>query len=93
MADPHRACPACRVVYPLRDTILDLLLERVAERAAGDGQRNRHRHAAAVDHDVPHHVELGDGTLQLGVDYLLERFENRITVGRHTAAHGSNMRL
>ncbi len=45
---------------------------KVAERAAGDGQRDRDRDVAAGDVDVAHHVELGDRPLQLGVDDVAE---------------------
>ena len=44
----------------LADEPCDLLLERVPERAAGDGERDRDRDRAVVlDEDVAHHVELG----------------------------------
>ena len=45
-----------------------LVLEAVAERTAGDGQRDHHRDVTALDAHLAHHVELGDGPLQLGVD-------------------------
>ena len=57
------------------DLARDLLLERVAQRAPGHGQRDRHGHVAAVDVERAHHVELGDGLAQLRVDHPGERFE------------------
>ena len=51
---------------------LDLLLERVAERAAGDREDDRERDDPVGDLDIPDHVELGDRPLELGVDDLLE---------------------
>ena len=63
---------------------LHLILERGAHRAAGDGQRDRDLDAAVVvNHDVAHHVELGDGLVQLGVDDRLERRQDRIAGRQH----------
>src|SRR5579862_3509311 len=56
--------------------LVDLLLERVAKRTAGDGEDDRERDDAVVELDVANHVELGDRTPQLGVDHLLERLED-----------------
>ena len=47
-----------------------LVLEAVSERTTGDGQRDRDRDVTALDEHLAHHVELGDGPLQLGVDDL-----------------------
>ena len=60
-----------------RERFGDLLLEAVAKRATGDGERDHDDDVAAVDLDVAHHLQLGDGTPQLGVDHLLERGEDR----------------
>ena len=59
------------------DLARDLLLERVAKRAAGDRERDRDRHVAARDGDVADHVELGDGLAQLGVDHAPECGKDR----------------
>ena len=67
------------------DEARDLLLERVAERAAGDRQRDRDVHVAALDPDVADHVELRHGPAQLGVDDLLERLED-VVAGDHGAS-------
>ena len=65
--------------------LVDLLLEGVPQRAAGDRQDDRERDDAVLDLDVAHHVELGDRALQLGVDDLLERGEDRVAAGLHLA--------
>ena len=52
------------------DLTRDLLLERVPERAAGDGERDRDRDVAAGDRDLADHVELGDRLAQLGIDHV-----------------------
>ena len=78
-AEPH-----ARDARNLADEARDLLLERVAQRAAGDGERDRHRDRAVVlDEDVAHHVELGHRALELGVDDVLERLQDRVAVGLH----------
>src|SRR5262249_55083618 len=59
----------------------DLLLERVAQRTAGDGQRDRDADVAALDLDAADHVELGDRALQLRVDDTLERAEDLVAIG------------
>jgi hypothetical protein len=65
------------------DVLGDLVLERVAQRAAGNGERDRDGDVRAVDQDLPHHVELGDGLAQLGIDHVLERAENGVAVDAH----------
>ena len=65
------------------DLALHLVLEARAERAAGDGERDRDRDVAAVDRDLAHHVELGHGLAQLGVDDPAERLEDLSRVGSH----------
>ena len=45
---------------------VDLLLEGVAERAAGDRQDDGERDDSVLDLDVPDHVELGDGRWSSG---------------------------
>jgi hypothetical protein len=66
-----------------RERLGDLLLEARPQRTAGDGQRDRDRDVAAVDPDVADHVELCDRTAQLGVDHLLERFEDLVARRLH----------
>ena len=63
--------------------VCNLLLEGVAQRAARDGQRDRHAHVTAVDLDVTDHVELGHGALQLRVDHTLERTQDLVAVRLH----------
>ena len=63
------------------DLARDLLLERVAERAAGDGERDRDGHLAAGDRDRPDHVELGDRLAQLRVDDVGEGGEDGFAGG------------
>ena len=63
------------------DVLGDLLLERRAQRAADDRQRDRDGHVRAVELDRADHVELGDRLAQLGVDDALERLEDRVAVG------------
>ncbi len=66
-----------------RDGPRHLLLERVPERAPGDGQRDRHGYRSRVlDEDVANHVELGHRLPDLGVDDLLERLQDRVAVRR-----------
>ena len=61
-----------------------LVLEASAQRAAGDGERDRHRRRARRPRrDVAHHVELGNRTLELGVDDLLERFQDVVAIRSH----------
>ena len=60
------------------DLARDLLLERVPERAARNGERDRHGHVAAVDRDLADHVEIGDRLAQLRVDDVRERGEYRV---------------
>ena len=68
----------------LADESLHLVLERRAHRAACDGERDGDLHTAVVvDHDVAHHVELGDRLVQLGVDHVLERLQDRVALGKH----------
>ena len=66
------------------DGALHLVLERRAHRAAGDGQRDRDLdRAVTVNDDIPHHVELGDGLVQLGIDHALERTQDRVALRCH----------
>src|SRR3712207_7670134 len=48
-----------------------------AQRAAGHGQRDQHRHLSAVDGDVLHHAEVDDARVELGVLDGTERVEDR----------------
>jgi hypothetical protein len=67
----------------LREHPLDLLLERVAKRAAGNGEDDCERDDAVVDLEVPHHVELGDRAAQLGVDHPAERLQDGVAIRLH----------
>src|SRR5262249_45947042 len=71
----------------------DLLLERVAQRTAGDGQRDRDADVAALDLDTADHVELGDRALQLRVDDPLERTEDLVATGLAHAFETSRSNL
>ena len=71
------------------ERLLDLLLERVAERAAGDGEDDRERDDAVVQLEVAHHVELGDRPPQLRVDHLLECLEDLVAINLHAASVAS----
>ncbi len=73
--------------------LLDLLLERVAQRAAGDGEDDRERDDAVVQLEVAHHVELGDRTPELRVDHLLERLQNLVAIDLHAASVAPRCRL
>jgi hypothetical protein len=70
------------------DLARDLLLERVAERAARDRERDRDGDAAAVDLDAADHVELRHGLAELGVDDAAERGDDRVAGGLH-GRHGT----
>ena len=63
-----------------RERLRDLLLEARAQRAAGDRERDPDGHVAAFDADVADHVELDDVALQLRVDHLLERLQDRFAL-------------
>jgi hypothetical protein len=64
-----------------------LLLERLAQRTADDGERDRDRDGAVVlDEHVAHHVEIRDRPLELGIDHLLERLQNGVAIGSHAAS-------
>ena len=64
------------------DVPRDLVLEARPERAARHRERDRHVDvASARDDDVAHHLELGHGPLELGVDHELERLQDRVAVG------------
>ena len=65
------------------ERLVDLFLEGVPQRAAGDRQHDRERDDAVLDLDVPDHVELRHGPLELGVDHLLERGEDRLAAWLH----------
>ena len=64
------------------DVTGDLLLEARAQRAAGDGERDRDGDVGAVDLDLADHVELGDRLPQLRVDDERERSED-LVASRH----------
>ena len=64
--------------------LLHLLLERLAQRTAGDGQDDRRgKRPRRRSRTFAHHVQLGDGPLELRVDDLLERLENGVAVDLH----------
>ena len=66
------------------DEALHLVLERGAHRAPRDGQCNGDLDAAVVvNDDVAHHLELRNRLVQLGIDDLFERLEDRVSVGNH----------
>ncbi len=67
----------------LADVLDDLVLEARPQRAAGDGERDRHGDVTAVDLDFPDHVQLGDRTPQLGVDHVLERLQDLVAGRLH----------
>jgi uncharacterized protein RhaS with RHS repeats len=62
---------------------VDLFLKARPERTAGDREGDRHADALALDGYVAHHVELDDGTAELGVDHALERAQDLVSRGRH----------
>jgi hypothetical protein len=64
-----------------RDLAPHLILEARAKGAAGDRQRDRDDDLAAVDLHGPHHVQLCDRALELGVDHAAEGFENGFATG------------
>ena len=64
-----------------QEVLAHLVLEARAKRAAGDGQGDRDGDVAALDANLAHHVELGDGPLQLGVDDLAERLGDLLARG------------
>src|SRR4029077_7493494 len=72
--------------------LLHLLLERVAEWAAGNSEDDRERDDAVVDLNAPHHVELGNRPPQLRIDHLLERLQNLVAIDRHAASVASTSR-
>src|SRR5439155_25010727 len=62
------------------------LLERVPQRTAGDGEDDRERNDAIVQLQIAHHVELGDRTLELRIDHLLERLQDLVAIDLHAAS-------
>src|SRR6266550_1251867 len=60
------------------ESLFHLLFERVAQWTAGDGEDDRERNDAVVHLKVAHHVELGDRTLELRVDHLLECLQDLV---------------
>jgi hypothetical protein len=59
-----------------------------AQRAAGDGERDRDSDMVAVDRDAPDHLEIDDRLVDLGVLDGPEGLEN-ISLGGHWAAPGN----
>ena len=55
----------------------------MAQRAAGDRQDDGDGDDAVAHLDVAHHVQLGDGPLELRVDHRLEGGEDRVATGLH----------
>ena len=58
------------------------------QRAAGDGQRDRHADPIARHGDAPHHLEIDDRLVDLGVLDGPERVEH-LGLGGHWAAPGN----
>ena len=71
------------------ERLVDLLLERLAQRAAGDREHDRERDDAVGARDVADHVELGDRALELRIDHALEGAENGVAVGLHHVHEGN----
>jgi hypothetical protein len=71
-----------------REHTSDLLLKRMSERAAGDGESDRHGHLVADDLDPANHVQLGYGPLELRVDHAGERLVH-LLLGHGHMAEGS----
>jgi hypothetical protein len=71
-----------------QDVLAHLALEGIAQRAPGDGERNRDVDLAVLDVHLAHHVELGDRALQLRVDDAAEGFRQLLSgrVHRFTVA-------
>ena len=69
------------------DRVGDPLGDLGPQRAAGDGQGDRDRDLVAVDRDAPHHVEVDDRAVQLGVLDRAQGFED-VGFGGHQAAPG-----
>src|SRR5262249_59331626 len=74
------------------ERLFHLLLERVAQRTAGDGEDDRERDNAVVNLDVAHHVELGHRTPELRVDHLLERLQDLVAGNVHEAERSARCR-
>src|SRR5439155_11577958 len=68
------------------ESLLHLLREGVAQWTAGDGEDDRERNDAVVQLQVAHHVELGDRTLELRIDHLLERLQDLVAIDLHAAS-------
>ena len=71
-----------------RDVLLHLILEARAQRAAGDGQSDRHLDPAAVELDAAHHLELGHRAAQLGIDHIPERGQDLVAARHHGEGTG-----
>ena len=69
------------------DRVGDPLGDLGPQRAAGDGQRDRDADAIAVDRDAPHHVEIDDRLVDLGVLDGPQRVEN-LGLGGHLGGSG-----
>ena len=69
------------------DRVRDPLGDLGPQRAAGDRQRDRDPHAPAVDDDPPHHVEIDDRLVDLGV---LDRAQglDHLGLGGHRGGSG-----
>src|SRR4029453_7853745 len=63
------------------DRLADGGLEVAADRGAGRGQRDGHAHEAVGRIDRSHHLELDDGSPQLGVDDRLEGLQDLVARG------------
>jgi hypothetical protein len=64
-----------------QQVLAHLILEARAKRTPCDGERDLDGDIACVNAHLPHHVELGDRPLQLGVDDLPERLRDLLARG------------
>jgi hypothetical protein len=67
----------------LDSAVTPLPASRISLQISLYGFTNPTRNVTAVDPDVADHVELGDRTAQLGVDDLLERFQDLVARRLH----------
>ena len=59
----------------------DPLLDLVAQRAAGDGERHLHGDVAAAHLHAAHHAEIDDGATQLGILHGAEGVDDLVLGG------------
>jgi len=68
------------------ESLLHLLLERIAQGTTGDGEDDRERDDAVVHLQVAHHVELGNRAPELRIDHMLERLQDLVAIDLHAAS-------